>query len=61
MAIIENLTKKKVIELKKARKLYNFKDVWSHEAKFLFLVINDWKEVKVFHDQYLNSKHKDDV
>ena len=61
MAIIENLTKKKVIELKKARKLYNFKNVWSNEAKFLFLVINDWNEVKVFHDQYLNSKHKDGV
>lgn len=41
MAIIENLTKKKVIELKKARKLYNFKNVWSNEAKFFFLVIND--------------------
>ena len=55
MTITESLTKRTIIELKKTRKMYDFRNVWSHDGKILFLDVNDRKKVKVFYDWYLNS------
>ena len=50
MSITESLAKTRVIELKKARKMYDFKNVWSQDGKILFLDVNDRNKVKVFFD-----------
>ena len=38
VSITESLTKRRVVELKKAREMYGFKNVWSqfHDSKILF-------------------------
>lgn len=38
---MESLTKRRVIQLKKARKIYDFRNAWSHNDKVLFLHVND--------------------
>ena len=50
VSITDSLTKGTVIKLKKAREMYDFRDVWSHDGKILFLHVNDRKKVKVFCD-----------
>ena len=50
VSITESLTKRRVIKLKKAREMYDFKNVWSHDDKILFLDVNDRNHVKVFYD-----------
>ena len=37
MSITESLTKRRVVELKKAREVYDFKNVWPQDGKILFL------------------------
>ena len=54
-SIKESLTKRSVIELKKARQMNDFRNVWSDDHKILFLDVNDRNTVKVFYDWYLNS------
>ena len=46
----QSLTKRRVIELKKAREMYDFKNMWSHDDKILFLDVNDRNHVKVLYD-----------
>ena len=50
VSITESLTKRRVIELKKAREMYDFRNVWSHDGKILFLDVNDRKKVKEFYN-----------
>ena len=50
MSITESLTKRRVVELKKAREMYGFKNVWSQDGKILFSDVNDRNKVKVFYD-----------
>ena len=50
VSITESLTKRRVIELKKARQMYDFRNVWSHNSKILFLDVNDRNKVKVLYD-----------
>ena len=50
MSITESLTKRRVIELKKAREMYDFRNVWSHDGKILLLDANGRKKVKVFYN-----------
>ena len=49
-SITESLTKRRVVELKKAREMYGFKNVWSQDGKILFSDVNDRNKVKVFYD-----------
>ena len=49
-SITESLTKRRIVELKKAREMYDFKNVWSQDGKILFLDVNDRNKVKVFYD-----------
>ena len=46
----ERLTKRRVTELKEAREMYDFWNVWSHVDKILFLDVNGRNKVKVFYD-----------
>ena len=39
MSLTESLTQRKVIELKTARKMCDFRNVWSNDGKILFLDI----------------------
>ena len=50
VCITESLTKRRVVELKKARKMRGFKNVWSHNGKILFSDVNYRNKVKVFDD-----------
>ena len=50
MCITESLTKRSVIELKKAREMYDFNNVRSQDGKILFLDVNDKSKVKIFYD-----------
>ena len=50
VSITESLTKRRVVELKKAREMYGFKNIWSQDGKILFLDVNDRNKVKVFYD-----------
>ena len=50
LSTTESLTKKRVLELKRARKIYGFRKVWSHDGKILFLDVNDKNKAKVFYD-----------
>ena len=50
VSITASLTKRRVIELKKAREIYDFRNVWSHDSKILVLDVNDRNKVKVFYD-----------
>ena len=51
VSITESLTKKRVVELEKAREMCDFQNVWSHDAKTSFLDVNDRNKVKVFYAQ----------
>ena len=50
MSISLSLTKRRVVELKKLREIYGFKNVWSQDGKILFSDVNDRNKVKVFYD-----------
>ena len=50
MSITESLTKKRVVELKKAREMHDFNNVWSQDGKILVLDVNDRNKVKVLSD-----------
>ena len=50
MSITESLRKRRVIELKKAREMFDFGKLWLHDNKILFLDVNDRSKVKVFYD-----------
>ena len=50
ISITENLTKKRIIETKRARETYGFKNVYSQDGKMLYKDVNDRKEIKVFYD-----------
>ena len=50
VSITESLTKRRVVELKKVREMYGFKNVWSQDGKILFSDVNDGNKVKVFYD-----------
>ena len=50
MSITEVLTKRRLVELKKAREMYGFKNVSSQDSKIVFLDVNDRYKVKVFYD-----------
>ena len=50
VSITESLTKRRVVELKKAREMYGFNNVWSQDSKILFSDVNDRNKVKVFYD-----------
>ena len=57
MSITESLTKGRVIELKKVRKINDFRNLWSRDDKLLFLDVSDRSSVKVFYDiEYLIFK-----
>ena len=56
VSITEILTKRRIVELEKAREMYDFKSVRSHDGKVLFLDANDRN--KVFYDWFLNSWRK---
>ena len=49
VSITESVTKRRVAELKKAREMYGFKDVWSQDGKILFSDVNDRNQVKAFY------------
>ena len=49
VSIMEILTKRRVIELKKAREMYDLKNVWLHVSKILFFDVNNRNKVKVFY------------
>ena len=50
VSITESLTKRRVVELKKAKEIYGFKNVRSQDDKILFSDVNDRNKVKVFYD-----------
>ena len=50
ISITENLTKKRITEMKIARETYNFKKVWSQDGKILYTDANDRNKIKVFYD-----------
>ena len=49
VSIMEILTKRRVIELKKAREMYDLKNVWLYDSKILFFDVNNRNKVKVFY------------
>ena len=55
VSITEILTKRSVIELKKAREIHDFNNVRSQDGKILFSDVNDKNKVKIFYDRFLNS------
>ena len=50
VSITEVLAKRRLVELKKAREMYGFKNVSSQDSKILFLDVNDRYKVNVFYD-----------
>ena len=56
MIITESLTKRRVVELKKTREMYDFRNVWSHDDKILFLDVNDRNKLMEFYDWSSNPK-----
>ena len=50
VSITENLTKKRITEMKVARETSSFKNVWSQDRKILYTDANDRNKIKVFHD-----------
>ena len=50
MSITESLAERIVVELKKAREMHGFKNVWSQDGKILFSDVNDRSKVRVFYD-----------
>ena len=50
VSITENLTEKRITEMKVARETYGFKNVWSQDGKILYTDANDRNKIKVFYD-----------
>ena len=50
VSITENLTKKRITEMKVARETYGFKNVWSQYGKILYTDANDRHKIKLFYD-----------
>ena len=50
VSITESVTKRRVVELKKAREMHGFRNVWSQDVKILFSDVNGRNKVKVFYD-----------
>ena len=50
VSITKSLIKIRVVELKKAREIYGFKNVCSQDGKILFSDVNARNKVKVFYD-----------
>ena len=50
VSIIENLTKKRIIEMKIAQETHTFKNIWSQDGKLLHTDANDRNRIKVFYD-----------
>ena len=50
VSITENLTKKRITEMKVARETFGFKNVWSEDGKILYTDANDRNKIKVFSD-----------
>ena len=50
VSITENLTKKRITEMKVARETYHFKSVWSQDGKILYTDANNRNKIKVFYD-----------
>ena len=50
VSITDNLAKKRITEMKVARKTYGFKNVWSQDGKILYTDANDRNKIKVFYD-----------
>lgn len=49
VSIMEILTKRRIIEVKKLREMYDFKNAWLHDGNSLFLDVNNRNKVKVFY------------
>ena len=49
VSITESVTKRRVVELKKAREMHGFRNVWSQDVKILFSDVNGRNKVKVFY------------
>ena len=43
--ITESLTKRRVIELKKAKEMYDLRNVWPHDGNILFFDVNNGNKV----------------
>ena len=50
VSITKSLTKRRVVELKKAREMYGFNNVWSQDGKIVFSDVNDRNKVNVFYN-----------
>ena len=50
VSITENLTEKRITEMKVARETYHFKSVWSQDGKILYTDANNRNKIKVFYD-----------
>ena len=50
VSITENLTKKRITEMKIVRETYGFKNVWLQGGKVLYTYANDKNKIKVFYD-----------
>ena len=50
VSITENLTEKRITEMKVARETYGFKNVWSQDGKILYTDANDRNKIKVFYN-----------
>ena len=49
VSIMEILTKRRIIEVKKLREMYDFKNAWLHDGNSLFLDVNNRNKVRVFY------------
>ena len=50
VSITENLTKRRITEMKIVRETYDFKNVWLQGGKVLYTYANDKNKIKVFYD-----------
>ena len=50
VSITESVTKRRAVELKKAREIYGFKNARSQDGKISFSDVNNRNKVKVFYD-----------
>ena len=50
VSVTENLTKKRITEMKITLETYSFKNVWLQDGKILYSDSNDRKKIKVFYD-----------
>ena len=49
VSIMEILTKRRIIEVKKLREMYDFNNAWLHDGNSLFLDVNNRNKVRVFY------------